>query len=150
MAGRVTFAALLAAAAVASAATAARTLLADPVRTPGVRNSAVTQRNIHETICVSGWTDTIRPPSSYTDALKLKQMREYHVRGTKSDYEEDHLISLELGGHPTSKKNLWPEPYPRARAVDVIERRLNRAVCNGTMTLRAAQREIARVKHEQG
>ena len=33
-----------------------------------------------------------------------------------SDYQEDHLISLELGGNPTDPRNLWPEPYPRAVA----------------------------------
>src|SRR5919202_4348644 len=149
MSGKV-MGALLAAAVVASGASAARTLLADPALTPGVRNPAVTQRNIDETICVAGWTKTIRPPVAYTNKLKVKQMAQYHVRGPASRFEEDHLISLELGGHPTSPKNLWPEPYPRARNVDQIEHQLHRAVCKGTMTLRAARREIARVKHQSG
>ena len=25
--------------------------------------------------------------------------------------EEDHLISLEVGGNPFDARNLWPEPY---------------------------------------
>jgi hypothetical protein len=25
-------------------------------------------------------------------------------------YEEDHLISLEAGGHPSDPRNLWPQP----------------------------------------
>ena len=48
--------------------------------------------------------------------------------GSISDYQEDHLISLELGGHPTDPRNLWPEPYPRASAVDSIENDLNSKV----------------------
>ena len=47
-------------------------ILADPVRTPGVLNPDVTQANIRSTICRHGWTSTIRPPSSYTDALKRR------------------------------------------------------------------------------
>src|SRR6266571_6048032 len=108
---------------------------ADLVRSPGVLNPAVTQANINATICVQGWTKTIRPPTSYTNALKRKQMREYGVGGSPSDYQEAHLISLELGGHPTDPRNLWPEPYPRASRVDTIENDLNRQVCDGSLTL---------------
>ena len=41
----------------------------------GALNPAVTQATIRTTICVSGWTATIRPPVSYTAPLKLAQMR---------------------------------------------------------------------------
>ena len=87
-----------------------RAILADPVRTPGVLNPDVTQANIRSTICRRGWTDTIRPPVDYTNALKSRQMRQYGETGSLSDYQEDHLISLELGGNPTDPRNLWPEP----------------------------------------
>jgi hypothetical protein len=66
------------------------------------------------------------------------------------DYQEDHLISLELGGHPTDQRNLWPEPHPYAERMDTIENELNRKVCNGTLTLRQAQLEEARLKHTSG
>src|SRR5262245_58941588 len=98
---------------------------ADQGSTPGVLNPDVTQATIKSTICTRGWTKTIRPPTSYTNALKVKQMREYGVGGRRSDYQEDHLISLELGGHPTDPRNLWPEPYPTASEVDAIENDLN-------------------------
>jgi hypothetical protein len=125
-------------------------LVADPVRTPGVVNPDVTQATIGSTICVSGWTRTVRPPVDYTNALKLEQMREYHVRGPPSAYQEDHLISLELGGSPTDPRNLWPEPYPRASAVDQIENELNAKVCSGALTLEEAQDEESALKHTQG
>src|SRR5882724_1684671 len=123
---------------------------ADIVRTPGVLNPDVTQANIDSTICVHGWTKTIRPPTSYTNALKRKHMREYGVGGSQSDYQEDHLISLELGGHPTDPRNLWPEPYPRASEVDTIENDLNRQVCNGSLMLAEAQIRESALKHSEG
>jgi hypothetical protein len=123
---------------------------ADFARTPGVVNPDVTQSNIAATVCRHGWTRTIRPPTDYTNALKLKQMREYGVGGSPSEYQEDHLISLELGGHPTDARNLWPEPYPRAAEVDSIENDLNAKVCAGDMSLDDAQRKESELKHTEG
>jgi hypothetical protein len=123
---------------------------ADPVRTPGVVNLDVTQQNIAATICKPGWTRTIRPPTDYTNALKRRQMREYGVTGSPAQYQEDHVISLELGGHPTDARNLWPEPYPRAAEVDSIENDLNAKVCSGAMSLDAAQRKESEIKHTYG
>ena len=128
----------------------ANAILADPARTPGVLNPDVTQATIRSTICRHGWTETIRPPTSYTNALKTKQMRRYGERGSRSHYQEDHLISLELGGNPTDPGNLWPEPYPRAADVDKIENELNAEVCSGQLTLAQAQQREDTLKHTQG
>jgi hypothetical protein len=128
----------------------ANAILADPVRTPGVLNQDVTQANIRSTICRHGWTATIRPPVSYTNALKLKQMRQYGETGSMSDYQEDHLISLEMGGNPTDARNLWPEPYPRAAEMDKIENELNSEICDGKLTLAQAQQREDTIKHTQG
>ena len=125
-------------------------ILADPVRTPGVVNPNVTQANIRSTICKTGWTSTIRPPVSYTDALKVKQMKQYGETGSPSDYQEDHLISLEMGGNPTDPRNLWPEPYPRASQMDQIENQLNSEICDGQLTLAQAQEKEDTIKHTQG
>ena len=122
----------------------------DPVRTPGVVNPNVTQANIGRTICVQGWTRTIRPPTSYTSELKLRQMREYGLGGSPSEYQEDHLISLELGGHPTDPRNLWPQPIERAEDVDEMENELNDQVCAGELTLTEAQQKESELKHRHG
>jgi hypothetical protein len=124
----------------------------DPALTPGSLNSAVTQATISSTICQSGWTATIRPPVSYTNALKATQIVQYGYADTSpASYEEDHLISLELGGNPTDPKNLWPEPYTIAlsdgRSVgahvkDAFETKLKTEVCAGTLTLADAQAEV--------
>ena len=117
---------------------------------PGALNPAVTQATIRPTICTRGWTRTIRPPVSYTNALKARQLAQYRLRGPLSAFQEDHLISLELGGNPTDPRNLWPEPYPRAAAVDRIENELNDRVCTGSLTLADAQRRESALKHASG
>jgi hypothetical protein len=118
--------------------------------TPGALNPDVTQATIASTICKRGWTRTVRPPVSYTNGLKKKGLRQYGLRGPPSRFQEDHLISLELGGHPTDARNLWPEPYPRAAAVDQIENDLNHRVCTGALTLTEAQRRESALKHADG
>lgn len=135
-------------------------LYPDPQTTPGVTNPQVTQANVQQTVCVRGWTSTIRPQPSYTDNLKTRQLQAARYTDKNSaHYEEDHFISLELGGHPRDPKNLWPEmwgtpnqplthsgPFPPsivgAKSKDKVEDALKTAVCNGTMTLQEAQRII--------
>jgi hypothetical protein len=127
----------------------AQVVMPNPSVTPGVTNPNVTQSNIQSTICVSGFTATIRPPSSYTTSLKVRQLASgYAVNGDyeTSHYEEDHLISLELGGHPTDPRNLWPEPYADkygARIKDRLENKLHDLVCSMAISLRTAQKAIA-------
>jgi hypothetical protein len=120
---------------------------ADPVRTPGVLNGDVSQATIGSTICVRGWTRTIRPSSTYTNELKLTQMREYAAPGSPHDYQEDHLISLELGGDAVDPRNLWPQPRPWADHVDTTENDLNDLVCAGRLSLAEAQRRESALKH---
>jgi len=110
----------------------------DPYRTPGAINHYVTQENISRTICVSGWTATVRPSTSFTNRLKAKQIRELDLPGIAKDYEEDHLVPLCVGGHPTDDRNLWPEPRTgqwAAKFKDQLEASVCRAVCRGAMTL---------------
>jgi hypothetical protein len=118
--------------------------------TPGVVNPDITQATIRSTVCRPGWTRTVRPPVSYTNALKARGLRQYGLRGPPSSFQEDHLISLELGGNPTDPRNLWPEPYPRASAVDKIENELNHRVCTGSLSLAQAQLEESALKHRDG
>ena len=120
---------------------------ADAALTPGALNPAVSQATIGSTICVAGWTRTIRPPADYTGALKLRQMREYDAHGPPSVFQEDHLISLELGGAPIDPRNLWPQPRPWADEVDRTENRLREEVCSGRLSLAEAQRRESALKH---
>lgn len=120
--------------------------LPDPKCTPGAINPSVTQDNIKNTICVAGYTKTVRPPVSYTTPLKIKLMKSYGFTDSRSNYEFDHLISLEIGGNPVDVKNLWPEPgygQNNFHVKDRFENYLHKVVCNGSMSLSEAQKEIA-------
>lgn len=134
-------------------AVAARSqVLPDPKLTPGATNPDITQDNIHQTICNNHgpgkhWTTKlIRPPANYTTKLKRQQIEQYGFADKSlKDYEEDHLISLTLGGHPRDPKNLWPEAYAGewgAKVKDRLENKLHDLVCGGTLTLKQAQTAI--------
>ena len=117
----------------ATTALAAAPDLPDSSRTPGVPDAAVTQTNIAENICTSGYTATLRPNTSVTNAIKKQQLADWGYTDRKmAHYEEDHLISLQLGGSPDDPKNLWPEHYSGrwgARIKDTLEGEMRRRVC---------------------
>lgn len=131
-------------------APSARAIFPNRKRTPGVTNPAVTQSTIKKTICVSGWTAKVRPPVSFTNALKLKQMKQYGEKGKPTIYEEDHFIPLELGGAPRNPKNLWPEPRSESKHSDPLETTLKHRVCTGKLTLAAARKQILVYKRTHG
>jgi hypothetical protein len=117
--------------------------LPDPNCTPGEIDASVTQDNIFMTICHAGYTQTVRPAVSYTNALKKQQINDYGYEDTNmKDYEEDHFISLELGGSPANPKNLWPEPHPSYNEKDKVENYLHSQICSGKLSLIQAQAEI--------
>ncbi len=119
-------------------------VLPDPNCTPGEIDLRVNQDNIQQTICVRGYTKTVRPSASYTDKLKFQQIIDYGYLDTNmKDYEEDHLISLELGGSPSDPKNLWPEPGASPNSKDKIENLCHEKICSGQISLSQAQKEIA-------
>jgi hypothetical protein len=133
--------------------------LPDPSCTPGAINHAVTQATIGKTICVPGWTTSIRPDVRVTEPEKLVSMRQYgYAFGTSpSNYEYDHLIPLELGGAANDLKNLFPEPHhvrignfdQGSFMKDKTENKLHYMVCHGQMKLWSA-RKIMRVDWRTG
>ncbi len=124
-------------------------VLPDKTTTPGATNPAVNQGNIAQTICVNGWAATVRPESTLTTALEGLQLGAGYVhRGdtNPADYEEDHIIPLELGGAPADSRNLWPEPNNSpdgAKVKDVLENKLHDLVCTGSLSLVVAQKAVA-------
>jgi hypothetical protein len=120
--------------------------LPDQRCTPGAVNPSVTQDNFENTICVPGYTKTVRPPVSYTTPLKIRLMQSYGFTNSRSNYELDHLIPLGIGGNPTDVRNLWPEPgygQYNFHIKDRFEDHLHNAVCSGSISLSDAQKEIA-------
>jgi hypothetical protein len=110
--------------------------------TPGLTDPAVTQADIQTTICVTGYTSTVRAVTAETRA---NVYREYGITTpTSGTYEIDHLIPLELGGS-NDIGNLWPEPatgVDDSHAKDRWENALHSEVCAGTVTLPVAQDEM--------
>jgi hypothetical protein len=78
--------------------------LPDPHCTPGAIRTGVSLT----AICAFGYSRSVRAPESFTEPLKLAQMRAYRLPGSPSDYEEDHLVPLSIGGAPRDPRNLWP------------------------------------------
>ena len=116
---------------------------------PGATNPNVTQETILQTLCVSGWTKTIRPTATYTNRLKHDMLSRgtggWGMEEDMKDYELDHYIPLELGGHPTDPNNLWPQPWIGkcgAHVKDTMENLLHKRVCAGETTLADAQTAI--------
>lgn len=117
----------------------------DPALTPGVRNPDVTQANIDQTICKSGWTATVRPPVSWTNKVKAEQMAARGLAGPLSAWELDHLLAIENSGAPRDVHNLWMEPWLGpcgAHRKDVIETHMKRMICAHQITLADAQTEM--------
>lgn len=122
----------------------------NPSLTPGAINLNVTQQNIYSTICrAGGYTKSIRPAESYTFKLKRQGIRDYGFVGHKlSEFEEDHLVSLEIGGAPYDPRNLWPEPHNivggwGSYTKDQLENKLHDMVCAGQISLANAQHQEA-------
>lgn len=138
----------------------------DPDCNPGAANPKIaTAADIAATICNPNWkTDAIRPNTSYTNPLKYRQMIDYgyavpdhsgacmRYSNNPACYEEDHIVSLEDGGDPTSPLNLFPEPYyPNgypdksggARQKDKAENEAHRLIC-------AAADRVAEMRKVQG
>jgi hypothetical protein len=121
--------------------------LPDQRITPGATNPNVTQSNIQQTVCVKGFTKTIRPPAYYTNQLKKQQIGQYgYSDRNPRDYEEDHLIALSIGGAPQDTRNLWPQPRNSewgADKKDQLEFVMYKMLCAGEIGLEDAQRAMA-------
>ncbi|SDB80477.1 hypothetical protein GA0111570_102267 [Raineyella antarctica] len=121
-------------------------VLPDRACTPGAIDPAVTQADINQTICKSGYTATVRPSAYVTGKAKTASLAAYGTRPSPT-IEYDHLVSLELGG-ASSTSNLWPEAnHAGAKGTtnpkDTVENAIHKAVCSKQVTLSAAQKAIA-------
>ena len=111
-----------------------------------VLNPNVRPETIDQTICVAGYTASVRPATSYTNGVKIKLLRESGVEAANaSKYELDHIIPLAVGGHPRNLKNLILQSWDGedgAKKKDRLEKRLQQLVCSKQLGLRDAQAAI--------
>jgi len=79
---------------------------------PEVLNPDVRQETIGQTICVAGYTTSIRPSTNYTNGIKAKLIRDKGLAASAAhEYELDHHLPLALGGHPRNPRNLVLQPW---------------------------------------
>jgi len=107
--------------------------LPDSVATPGAIETSDTAIVCHRT------TKALR---RVTAAMHHAIFAAYGIAWTAhAGYEDDHLISLELGGL-NDNTNRWPQPYPQAYAKDSVENWAHRKACSGQLGLSYVQRQI--------
>jgi hypothetical protein len=124
------------------------TLAARPPFTepPGALCANVHQSSIATTICMSRWTTTARPPTSYAQPIKRRMLVRIGVAPAETgQYDLDYFIPLARGGSPTSLDNFslqrWLGPW-NARTKDRLERKLQVFVCSGKLSLQAVRNAI--------
>lgn len=120
--------------------------LALPCHADPALNADVNQHNIGATICVAGYTKTVRPPARFTNQIKKRLMREAGIPlADIHGYELDHIVPLALGGCPDCESNLQLQPWngPNgAHKKDRLEVKLQCLVCTGEVRLADAQQDI--------
>ncbi|HME46607.1 hypothetical protein [Mycobacterium sp.] len=117
--------------------------LPDPTCTPGAVSPKVTPDTLDRTICRAGYTKSIRPPKTITEAEKQANAVAYGYTGSLTAAEYDHLVPLALGGDPNDPRNLWVEPGASPNPKDAVESELHDLVCAGRVPLATAQEAIA-------
>ena len=107
-------------------------------------NPDVTPDTIAPTICVPGYTASVRPASSYVAGIKLKISSD---AGLAPDVGGamilDHIIPLALGGHPRQPSNLQLQNVAESHRKDRIEVKLQCLVCSAQVQLEEARSAIA-------
>lgn len=131
-----------------TAALGQRTKTSGCVAHGGLPDSACTPGAIFpdatvQQICTSGYASSVRNvPFSEAEQVYAEYSIYHHYYG---EYEDDHLVPLELGGS-NDIANLWPEaasPTPGFHQKDQVENYLHDQVCSGAMPLKEAQIDIA-------
>lgn len=112
-----------------------------------VLNPDVSGSTVNKTICVSGYTRSVRPSVSYTNGIKKRLMRLQGLdfETQRGEFELDHIIPLALGGHPRNLGNLMLQPWEGANSAkrkDRLEVKLQCLVCSSEVPLAEAQAAI--------
>ena len=106
-------------------------------------NPDVTQATLSTTVCVAGWSPSVRISSSQAARIKAKQVLAlYGPDMPTTAFEENHKIPISLGGNPVNEANLVPQSYGgrwNARDSDALELSMHAKLCAGTITLAQAQ-----------
>jgi len=107
-------------------------------------NPQVTAETSATTICISHFTEGLRPGAHYVSDMKIQLGRK---AGLSPEAAEtmilDHIVPLALGGHPRDPSNLQLQEAAESYRKDRIEKKLQCLVCAGQVTLSEARAAIA-------
>jgi hypothetical protein len=123
--------------------------VADPDAVADVTKKPHMISQVERNICADDFrTEPIRSTIVDFEGLKKKVCAEYGLTVCDESTEGDHLISLENGGCKDCLANLWPEPVDTNGVVgyhtkDIVENRVHKLICAGTITLEQGQRGLA-------
>ena len=107
-------------------------------------NPAVTQANIHSTICVKGWSKTVRPTWANSNKVKRAMCKAQGMSRCSPGLVLDHVTPIEAGGSPTDAKNLQLQTAVAGHIKDVQENKARRDACSGRATLAEVQSRFKR------
>ncbi len=123
-------------------------------------NRDISQANVQATICNPNWsTKSIRPPASYTNALKKQQLADARFQDkTPAHYGKITSSLLNSAGilairrisgrrcgapdQPVTARGPFPPHLVGTKSKDAVENQLHREVCAGTLTLDEARHII--------
>lgn len=102
-------------------------------------NPAVTQANIHSTICAPGWSTSVRPDRFAMAVAKTKLIKAAGIPATdRGKYVLDHIVPIEVGGSPNDPKNFMLQTVADAKAKDKAENFAHTYVCKKVKPLSLA------------
>jgi len=113
---------------------------------PELLNPAVTPQTLQQTVCVPAYAASVTPTAAADRSTMLEMMQRAGIdQALSGTYVLDRRVPVALGGHPTQAGNLqlleWGGAYGEQRK-QALERRLLLMVCEGKLSLGAAQAAI--------
>lgn len=118
-------------------------VLPDRSCTPGAVNPAVNDATRASTMCLATYGVSVRPRERVLAAEAMGSLAAYGDLANPSAFVYSFLVPLDLGGAVNDTRNLWPEPTAVVAARDHLEFKLRTHVCNGTLSVLAAQDAMA-------
>ena len=119
--------------------------LPDPICNHPVINKNLTIKQV----CNKSFrTGSIRPPTSYTNPLKIQKMKDYGYAPVTSLFELDHIMPIYALGDPRSPDNLWPQYWSLnvngfeagARTKDKLEVFSHKLLCSGKTDMKGIEK----------
>ena len=102
-------------------------------------NPAVKQETLQETVCIRGYTATVRPPVYITNVIKKRLLEAQGMTWDSAPtFKLDHVVPLYAGGEagdPNHTSNFQLQRVEEATRKDRLEAKIGCMICVGQITL---------------